>query len=235
MSLLTSYHFVLAVIYGYSSYYYIYGVIPPKEIATVRRSNYGVFKYLTYWDLLLQCAFFSSCFLSNVFSSAQRSKRKTAPEKTLDFLFSSIVFPLAVFVATSFWGLFFTDRELVFPKIFDEFFPSWLNHVVHTLPLVAVLLELLCVQRSFPSKKKGFLCISLVSCIYIAWVFFIAHTTGDWVYPVLAKLPTPHRALFIVGLVGLMGLCYFVGHVLHSLRWRQPARSEKKGHQKKNK
>ncbi|KAA0188496.1 hypothetical protein HAZT_HAZT009109 [Hyalella azteca] len=139
---------------------------------------------------LLQCAFFSSCFLSNVFSSAQRSKRKTAPEKTLDFLFSSIVFPLAVFVATSFWGLFFTDRELVFPKIFDEFFPSWLNHVVHTLPLVAV-------------------------------VFFIAHTTGDWVYPVLAKLPTPHRALFIVGLVGLMGLCYFVGHVLHSLRWRK--------------
>ncbi|XP_018019749.1 androgen-induced gene 1 protein [Hyalella azteca] len=235
MSLLTNFHFIMAVVYGYSSYFYVYGVVQPAEITAAQKSTYGAIKYLTYWDLLVQCAFFTLCFLSNVFSSAQQNKRKTAPEKILDFLFSSIVFPLALFTDTTFWGLYFTDRELVFPKVYDDFYPSWLNHVVHSLPLAAALLEMLCVQRSFPSYKKGFLCNSLFLAIYLSWVLFIAHTTGDWVYPVLAKLPTPQRSLFIFGLFVLMWLCYSVCRILYSFKWRQPARSEKKVHQKKNK
>ncbi|KAF2358247.1 FAR-17a/AIG1-like protein [Trinorchestia longiramus] len=233
MAILTTFHFVLAVIYGYSAYYYVFGVKPPAEIEAVRDSVYGPFKYLTYWDLLMQFVFFTLCFLSNVFTSAQGKKRKTSFENVLDFLFSSIILPTAMFVAFTFWGLYAIDRELILPKIYDSFFPVWLNHAVHTLPLVAVLVELLSVQRTFPTKKKGFLSIYIFFFIYLLWVVYIAHTTGHWVYPVLQQMSTVPRLLFFVGLGFLIGCCYVLGHYLNLSISGQGSRSEQKSSRKK--
>lgn len=36
------------------------------------------------------------------------------------------VFPQ--FVVFTFWSLYLYDRELVYPKLLDNFIPQWLNH-----------------------------------------------------------------------------------------------------------
>lgn len=46
-----------------------------------------------------------------------------------------------------FWSIYIYDRELVYPKVLDNFIPAWLNHgmvskVMQTLP---------CINKSFPS------------------------------------------------------------------------------------
>ena len=47
-----------------------------------------------------------------------------------DFVFSTIGFPVGVFVSVSFWGLYAIDRDLVFPDELDQFFPPITNHMV---------------------------------------------------------------------------------------------------------
>ena len=45
-------HAALSAVYAYTTYVYVYGIKPPKEIVIIRYSNYGPFKYLTFWDLV---------------------------------------------------------------------------------------------------------------------------------------------------------------------------------------
>ncbi|XP_053146258.1 androgen-induced gene 1 protein isoform X7 [Hemicordylus capensis] len=33
-----------------------------------------------------------------------------------------------LFVVTMFWSIYIYDRELVYPKLLDNFIPPWLNH-----------------------------------------------------------------------------------------------------------
>ena len=47
-----------------------------------------------------------------------------------DFVFSTVGFPVGVFVSVSFWGLYAIDRDLVFPDELDQFFPPITNHMV---------------------------------------------------------------------------------------------------------
>ena len=34
------------------------------------------------------------------------------------------------FVSATFWGIYSVDRELIFPKVYDELIPPWLNHAL---------------------------------------------------------------------------------------------------------
>jgi len=45
-------HAALTGFYSYSTYVYVWGVHPPEEIVKIRETNYGPFKYLTFWDLV---------------------------------------------------------------------------------------------------------------------------------------------------------------------------------------
>lgn len=36
--------------------------------------------------------------------------------------------PPVQFVVFTFWSLYLYDRELVYPKLLDNFIPQWLNH-----------------------------------------------------------------------------------------------------------
>lgn len=58
------------------------------------------------------------------------------------------------FVVTMFWGLYTYDRELVYPKLLDNFIPPWLNHgmvghfrVAYKYKFVISSVKLHCVQN----------------------------------------------------------------------------------------
>jgi hypothetical protein len=59
--------------------------------------------------MCLQCIFFLVCLLADITSSKTINKVK-------DVMFASAAFPIGIFVAVIFWGLWAVDRELIFPK-----------------------------------------------------------------------------------------------------------------------
>ena len=50
-----------------------------------------------------------------------------------DYYFATLAFPIGQFVGIIFWTLWHINRELVFPKAFDSIFPSYINHLMHTV------------------------------------------------------------------------------------------------------
>lgn len=39
-----------------------------------------------------------------------------------------VIFFVFQFVVTMFWSLYLYDRDLVYPRLLDNFIPQWLNH-----------------------------------------------------------------------------------------------------------
>lgn len=60
------------------------------------------------------------------------------------FIYVQFMFPTTMTVAIIFWLVFCINRELVYPEEFDIFVPAWENHVVHTLIVVPLFLDLCC-------------------------------------------------------------------------------------------
>ncbi len=60
--------------------------------------------------------------------------RKTHLGKFLNYSFVSAIFSIGSLVTIIFWGLFFINRELIWPKKLELLIPPWRNHVVHTMP-----------------------------------------------------------------------------------------------------
>ena len=73
------------------------------------------------------------------------------------------------FVTSTFWGLWHINRELIFPKALDSFFPNWLNHNIHTTPGIGVLVEMFFTRHEHPSQRKGFLTVAAFTGVYLLW------------------------------------------------------------------
>lgn len=165
----------------------------------------------------MHCIFFSLCagdeFLSNF------SKKKSDLRKLLDFWFGAIMFSNAALVCLIFWTLYGIDRDLIHPVLCDTFFPPWLNHAVHTLPVFVVLIELLTVHRKFPSFRRGLTANICFTCAYSTWSVLVRLESGRWVYEVLDQLSPLHRFSFIGTMAVVKAMFYAGGQALQCLRW----------------
>lgn len=180
----------------------------------------GKFKYLTYLDALIQTAYFILALLNDVFGTNEPSPSyKPAIRRVKDTVFSALAFPLAVFVAVTFWGIYAVDRELILPRNIDPVFPLWLNHVMHTNILVFILIELLTSFRMYPSRKLGLSILTFFMLSYLLWIHIIYFKTGSWVYPVLNVLNWPLRVFFYVFCLGLTYFAYNVGEKVNKIVW----------------
>ncbi|XP_045615514.1 androgen-induced gene 1 protein [Procambarus clarkii] len=214
------FHLLLSIHYGYGMHVYLYGLNPPQDFIKLRKIGGGPFKYLTFWDMLLQFTYFTIAFLNDIVGSNTTSaKNRVTLQKVRDFLFSTVVFSVGSFVSISFWGLYNIDRNLIFPPVFDSWFPCWLNHNVHTTPLVGVLLELYFVPHIFPKRRAGLGVVAFFSLMYLTWVCVIAYQTQHWVYPILADLPVIGRGIFISLMSVMISLFYILGEVLNKNIW----------------
>lgn len=131
-----------------------------------------------------------------------------------------------MFVGITFWALYAVDRELVFPKALDEFFPTWLNHVMHTNIMIFILIELATSYRKYPSRKVGISVLSLFMLVYLVWVHIIHAYSGMWVYPVLEVLNFPLRILFFLSSLGLGVALYILGEKLNYIIWSNQLKHE---------
>ncbi|VEN50955.1 unnamed protein product [Callosobruchus maculatus] len=124
-----------------------------------------------------------------------------------------------MFVGLSFWGIYMLDRELIFPRAISPYFPSWLNHLMHTHIMVTILIEMCLSCCRYPSRKLGLTILSTVMVSYLIWLLVIYFYTGIWVYPILAVLNVPLKAVFFIGNLGVSHMLYMLGEVINNAVW----------------
>lgn len=148
-----------------------------------------------YYAIALLCDFVSSSKLKSFRNS----------------FFASLAWPLALETSFMYWTMRTIDRELVFPKALDAFFPTWLDFILHTNVTVSVVLEMILNDIRYPKRKTSIRGLVVFLLGYLGWLYVIKSKTGKWVYGILAVLTGPQRIGFFIaaGLVSI-GL-YFIG------------------------
>ncbi|XP_038051417.1 androgen-induced gene 1 protein-like isoform X3 [Patiria miniata] len=176
---------------------------------------------LTYWDMVFQLTYFFICCVSDLVASSGAHSpltRKIAAFR--DWFLAAVAFPIGTLVVTVFWGLWAIDRELIFPKILDEFFPAWLNHVMHTTVLPILLLDMFLVRHRYPSKLTGILGLAVVALSYLSWILWLGFVADIWVYPFLKVMEGPVFVGFILTTSVLLLGMYLVGEKVSKVFWR---------------
>ena len=92
--------------------WYEFNVISIPEEISPRRSAYGgVWKYLTFWNLWIQMIYFGVALANDLGGSKATDSRKSSGlQKLRDHMFSTLGFPIGIFVGVAFWGLYAIDR-----------------------------------------------------------------------------------------------------------------------------
>ncbi|XP_069696675.1 androgen-induced gene 1 protein-like isoform X3 [Periplaneta americana] len=215
-------YYIIAIVHFYYGIYYAVRYL--RLPAHLQRGEWfesiGRFKFLTFWNMILQSVYFTICLINDFFGNNDISiKEKPLIRKLKDYMYATVAFPLAMFVGVQFWALMAIDRELVFPKALDPFFPSWLNHVMHTNIVIFTVLEMVTTFRVYPKRSKGLTGLLVFLAVYLVWLHIIYANSGVWVYPVLEVLNWWQRVIFyIVSLCIACGL-YLIGETLNKAIW----------------
>ncbi|XP_076999467.1 androgen-induced gene 1 protein isoform X3 [Tamandua tetradactyla] len=107
-----------------------------KAIEMPSHQTYGgSWKFLTFIDLVIQAVFFGICVLTDLSSLLTRGSGSREQERQLkklislrDWVLAVLAFPVGIFVVVVFWTIYAYDREMIYPKLLDNFIPGWLNH-----------------------------------------------------------------------------------------------------------
>uniref|UniRef100_A0A4X1VP68 Androgen induced 1 n=2 Tax=Sus scrofa TaxID=9823 RepID=A0A4X1VP68_PIG len=198
-----------------------------KAIEMPSHQTYGgSWKFLTFIDLVIQAVFFGICVLTDLSSLLTRGSGNQEQERQLkklislrDWMLAVLAFPVGVFVVAVFWIIYAYDREMIYPKLLDNFIPGWLNHGMHTTVLPFILIEMRTSHHEYPSRRSGLTAICTFSVGYILWVCWVHHVTGMWVYPFLEHIGPGARILFFGSTTILMNFLYLLGEVLNSYIW----------------
>ncbi|CAF1124495.1 unnamed protein product [Rotaria sordida] len=180
----------------------------------------GKYKFLTIINIHIQAIYFCLCIINFFFGSNTLVKEKRSLlQKLRDCLYAGIAFPMGLFVSITFWGLYNLDRKLIYPEELDQFISPILNHVLHTLPAIAVCLENLVHNHHYPSRVLGLSCNVIVCVAYAAWIHYLNYIhwvefkRSLWVYPILDELSFIYRELFLLGLILFNVGLYFIGEM----------------------
>ncbi|XP_048842468.1 androgen-induced gene 1 protein isoform X3 [Brienomyrus brachyistius] len=130
-----------------------------------------------------------------------------------------LAFPVGVFVVVMFWTLYLYDRDLVYPRLLDNFIPQWLNHGMHTTVLPFILIEMRTTHHKYPSRFCGLLAVCSFAVGYVLWMCWVHHVTGVWVYPLLDRIGPLAKVTFFSSVTALISIFYVLGEVLNGYIW----------------
>ncbi|XP_044738599.1 androgen-induced gene 1 protein-like isoform X3 [Chrysoperla carnea] len=216
-------HFLYGVYYDQNYVKHSGDIIP---IHKLNMPLNGRSMFLTHWNVLIQTFFFGLCVLCDITGSKTLKKFK-------NFLHTTIAFPLAFIVGITFWAIYAIDRELIFPKVLDEYFPGWLNHLMHTNIMVFTVIEMITSERNYPKRSTGIKTLMAFLLTYCIWMNIIYQVTGYWVYPIMEVLSIPLQILFYLLVLGFGVSLYIVGEHFNSYVWLKDISSEQRSNKNK--
>lgn len=182
------------------------------EMPPVWKMYGGPFKFITNWYLLVQTITTLLTLLSELM--ATESCRVT---RIRNLLFNSVCFPLGVFITTGFWSIFLMDTGLVWEPGMDKVNPFLKNHVLHTLPIVVVLLDSFLIDHNRRQETHGLKVLWTMITCYAVYVTFLGYYLNVWVYPYLSDLSHLMRFGFLVIHYALPTLNYYISGLLYDL------------------
>jgi len=210
----------LAVIIGFGYTFWWQKKYLRLPVTDPRMKFAGIWKYLTQWNFVLQIVFFTLCLLRDLKTMGTKGLYDRSSLTALtDQLYHALVFPMGINVFASFWGIFLVDRELIVPKRMEGHFPDWLNHTLHSVILLTLLLEGMLVYHRLPPRRKSISLLYTVYFTYVAWTLYIALVQGFWVYPFQAVWTWPQRIAGVLAWAVGFFLFYMLGEVLHKIFW----------------
>ena len=173
----------------------------------------GRYKYLTHWNLILQRAYFSlACIAFLLKFNLLRSLTK--------FLFNSLILPLSIIVTVMFWVLYSVNRDLIFPAFYDEMYPWWVNHTLHSFCAVISLIELMLFPFPVPQKLKWEkVMLLLIIAAYSVWLPWVSRKNEMWPYNFLRKLSDTQVAIAFIAFSVILLFLHWVGVQLRRLKW----------------
>ncbi|XP_057665583.1 androgen-dependent TFPI-regulating protein-like [Diorhabda carinulata] len=156
------------------------------------------FCFFTLWNFIFQILFMIVAIMDEV-SKLMKFSLITQKRlgKTRAVMYNTILFPSTLMVMSIFWILWHTDRELVFPEILDLFFPSWLNHMLHTFIVMPIIIELILPKKyNFVKFEKSAVVLTAIFMFYQILYFSIYFCHGVWLYAVYKVFTWPQRIMF---------------------------------------
>lgn len=187
-------------------------------VSPIRLQVYGHFKFVTFLSLLFQ-------LLSSILHVGAYFVKEL--EKPRDLIFTSLAYPLGTGVVYTFWAIWhIVGRELIFPKAFDNFCPSWVNHITHTILAPMNLLIAVLVRHHY--SYNGFMLTMAFVVSYLIFLHIIKAQTGHFVYKYMEAMNDTQRSFYFTGTCFLCYLLYKSGQLLTNMvHVRQTVDSDK--------
>ncbi|XP_064488407.1 androgen-dependent TFPI-regulating protein-like [Ornithodoros turicata] len=208
-----AFHLIAFTTFAFTIFYFKRYLDIPQPYP--RHRLYGRAKYASHWNLTLLCFIFC---LSCVIDWAPIPFKGQLCHLR-DHIFLSVSLPSCVFVPTFFWSMYHVDRELIFPRCLELYYPTWLNHLIHTAILPFALLEAMLCRHRQPSRKGAFITLfAYVSC-YVTWLNYLGIVHSVWVYPVFEVLSTTGTIAFITSGSVVIFIFYICLEKVNILWW----------------
>ncbi|CAG0916934.1 unnamed protein product [Notodromas monacha] len=213
------FHLAGFVFFAYDIWYHLEYLHYPESMKHMYTYG-GMFKYLTVWDLFVQCGFYLVCALCDVRPNQHHSRWDV---RFKDFFFAAFAFPLGLFVSMMFWSIYAVDRELILPSAFRTIYPWWLNHMDHSAPIAFILIEAMTLPHfvsmmfwSIYAVDRELILPSAFRTIYPWWLNHMDHS-APIAFILIEAMTLPHvfpsrwkgmSALLLLALVYLGWILY---------------------------
>lgn len=180
-----------------------------SKVATLQNMKRFRHLFFTGWNFALQIIFLLLAVGDETAKLTNWSNLQKRTGKLRFHFFTALVFPSSLLVASFFWTVWHLDRELIFPKALDDVYPNWLNHTLHTVIIVPLLVEVLSNSHNLTlsSTNKALTVLTVYCTVYQALYVGVYYLHGVWLYPIYGVLNWPQR----IGLV----LVQFVSALLY--------------------
>lgn len=216
-------HLTATAMYAFALYWQATHREPPsfRDIPANRWKIGGRFKFLTYWNNWIQAVGFSLILIADILAAALRTRSPILVRflKLRDLFFNSVQVPIGIFVSLAFWAIYAVDRELIFPRALEPYYPVWLSHLTHTTMIVFLPVEVYINRHPLPQRLHALVTLGTLALGYLIWVLYLGVVKEVWVYPILNVLPWAARFLFIGTCTVLILLLYIAYEAVHQRLW----------------
>ncbi|CAG9837342.1 unnamed protein product [Diabrotica balteata] len=193
-------YLALLLFYIYTMQYFMeldihLNIIDDPELRFLKTYNLC---YFTIWNFIFQIIFILLVLLDESLKIfCNRKNFSTVLGKVRALFFHSAILPSSVMVACFFWILWNINEDLMMPRSVSKIFPLWLNHVLHSSVIIAVVIELILPKRdNFVEFKSTVPIVLIIFFSYNIVLYSIYFLEGVWLYPIYRILSWPLKISF---------------------------------------